>query len=218
MKCADGIWFPDSEKHLVKMLAKVPKINGKGTYQYHKLDAALKQVRQWRCAIDIGMHVGLWSMHLAKRFETVIGFEPVLEHIECLKLNMVGNNNYLVHQCALGNRIGSAGLKFLEGSTGSTQVTDDGQGIIMRRLDDFTFDAIDFIKIDVENYEFFVIQGAEETIKKHKPVIIFEQKGDNRVSYKLTYGKERYDAQKLLESWGARKKFEMNGDCCMSWK
>ena len=42
MKQVDGIWFPDNEHHLTKMvLASHPKVDGKGTYQYHKLTAAL---------------------------------------------------------------------------------------------------------------------------------------------------------------------------------
>ena len=34
--------------------------------------------------------------------------------------------------------------------------------------------AVDFIKIDVEGYEQFVLEGLLETIKKYKPAIVFE--------------------------------------------
>lgn len=217
MQQVDGIWLPDGEKHLVKMIHGAPRINGKGTYQHHKLEAAMKYVRHWNCALDIGMHVGLWAMHLAKRFKTVVGFEPVAEHIACLELNMRDFKNYQVHCCALGNRKASVGLKFLNGSTGSTQIADDGEGISMVRLDDFEFPSVDFIKIDVENYEYFVVEGGERIIKTHKPVIILEQKGDKTSDRKFTYGKERHDAKKLLEAWGAKEKFQINGDFCMTW-
>ena len=216
MKCADGIWFPDGEKHLIEMLKVAPKIDGKGTYQYFKLEAALSYVKQWRCALDVGMHVGLWAMHLSKHFKNVVGFEPMAEHIECLKLNMQGIKNYEVHDIALGNgTVNEVGLRMFEGSMGSTQVTNDGKGIQMKKLDDFTFDAVDFIKIDVEAYEYFVVEGGEQTIKKHKPVIIIEQK-PCRAS-KLNYGKGQYDAKELLKSWGAKERFEARGDFCLSW-
>lgn len=219
MKIADGIWFPDDERHLVEMLGKSPKLNGKGTYQHHKLLGAMALVKNRRCALDIGMHVGLWAMHLAKMFKTVIGFEPVAEHIECLKRNMAGVENYQVHNIALGNRTtSSVGLKFMSGSTGSTQIDDSGQGVSMCRLDDFKFDAVDFIKIDVEGYEYFVVEGGEQTIKTYRPIIILEQKNIKAGSHKSNYGKSQYDAKQLLESWGARQKFEISGDHCMAWK
>jgi FkbM family methyltransferase len=162
------------------------------------------------------MHVGLWSMHLARVFKIVIGFEPMAEHIECLKLNMGGLNNYLVHQCALGNRSGIVGLRFLIGSMGSTQIDDNGSGVEMKCLDDFSFEAVDFLKIDVEAYESFVVEGGEQTIKRHKPVIIIEQKPNTNPN-KLTYGRSSGDARRILESWGAKQKFEIAGDYCFGW-
>ena len=219
MKQVDGIWFPDNEKHLCEMvLASQPKVNGKGTYQYQKLTAALQHVKRKGLALDVGMHIGLWSMHLAKQFGAVVGFEPVAQHIECLKLNMSSDKNWEVHNCALGNHVGTVGLKLFDGSTGSTQILEDAGGITMRRLDDFTFsDTIDFIKIDVENYEYFVLEGGEKTIRQHQPVIILEQKGNGK-NGKLTYDKDQFASLDLLKSWGAKQKFEMNGDYCLSWR
>jgi FkbM family methyltransferase len=214
VKCADGIWFPANEKHLVEMLKGSPRVDGKGTYQFHKLSAAMRYVKHRRCAIDIGMHVGLWAMHLVKEFKKVVGFEPVADHIKCLLMNMKGRTNYIVHACALGERTAQVGLGFLAGSTGSTYIALKGHGIEMHRLDEFEFEAIDFIKIDVEGYEYFVVQGGEQTIRKHKPVIIIEQK-PGKVEW---YGNKQYDARNLLQSWGARQKFELHGDCCLSWR
>ena len=44
----------------------------------------------------------------------------------------------------------------------------------MKKLDSlgFNFDRIDYIKIDCEGYEMQIIQGGENTIKHHKPVIV----------------------------------------------
>ena len=46
----------------------------------------------------------------------------------------------------------------------------------MKCLDDYNFEDVDFIKIDVEWYELKVCQGAENTIKKYMPTIMFENK------------------------------------------
>ena len=42
------------------------------------------------------------------------------------------------------------------------------------RLDDYQFESVDLIKIDVEGSEIHVIQGGRETIREHQPVIIIE--------------------------------------------
>jgi hypothetical protein len=41
-------------------------------------------------------------------------------------------------------------------------------------LDDFDFEGISLIKIDVENHEIDVLLGAKKTILKCKPIIILE--------------------------------------------
>ena len=43
-----------------------------------------------------------------------------------------------------------------------------------RTLDSYEFDQIDFMKIDVEWFELRVLQGAENTIRKHKPIMYIE--------------------------------------------
>jgi hypothetical protein len=42
------------------------------------------------------------------------------------------------------------------------------------RLDDFEFDGVSFVKIDVEGHELGVLEGAAETIRRHHPVILME--------------------------------------------
>ena len=43
-----------------------------------------------------------------------------------------------------------------------------------KKLDDFSFDRIDILKIDVEGFELEVLKGSEKTIKRLKPKIILE--------------------------------------------
>jgi FkbM family methyltransferase len=217
MKLEYGVWLPDNEKHLVDMLSNSTLVDGRGTYQLHKLNAALEHVEKFRVAADVGMHVGLWAMHLVKRFSKVVGFEPVAEHIECLRRNMNDVKNWEVYNCALGDRVGSVGLRPMKGSTGSTQIDPEiDSAISMRRLDEFEFSHLDFIKIDVECYEYFVVKGGEQTLRKHKPVVIVEQKG-GKLPRKLNYGQDAFAAKELLESWGARTLFEIKGDYCLAW-
>jgi hypothetical protein len=48
-----------------------------------------------------------------------------------------------------------------------------------KRLDEFTFNSIGLIKIDVEGWELEVLKGAVETINKYRPILLVEFTGGN---------------------------------------
>ena len=52
--------------------------------------------------------------------------------------------------------------------------------VICKTLDSFNLKNIDFIKIDVDGFEYKVLCGAVETIKNSNPVINIEMKSDKR--------------------------------------
>lgn len=189
---------------------KVREVNGRLTYQYRKLEYAMQHVRQRRHAVDIGAHVGLWSMHLAQLFERLTAFEPNPVTADLWPWN-VPEPNATLHRCALGAVIGLVGLEGASGHTGHTRAC--GQGSIpMRPLDSFDPQKVDFIKIDVEGYELDVVRGAEQTLGRCRPVVVLEQKGeDGRL------GMEPDGALHWLERLGMRSEFCIGGDHIMVW-
>ena len=54
------------------------------------------------------------------------------------------------------------------------QLGEGGEVIETTTIDNMNLDKCDLIKIDTEGAEPLVLMGAQETIKKFKPVIIFE--------------------------------------------
>ena len=50
----------------------------------------------------------------------------------------------------------------------------DGEEIKLTTIDSLELERLDFIKLDIEGYELFALKGAEETIKRCKPLIAFE--------------------------------------------
>ena len=60
-----------------------------------------------------------------------------------------------------------------------------------KKLDSFSFsNKISFIKVDVEGHELAVIRGAENTIKKNKPILLVEieeRHSQKKVSETLDY-------------------------------
>src|SRR5688572_32728595 len=87
MKKIKGIWLPDGDTHFAAHLEAGPEHDGAGTYQFAKIDMAMKMVPTERrgMALDIGGHVGLWSRVLASCFRGVIAFEPVPHLAECFR-------------------------------------------------------------------------------------------------------------------------------------
>jgi len=79
----------------------------------------------------------------------------------------------------------------------------DTIAVDVRTIDSFEFDAVDLIKLDIQGAEYAAVVGARETIQRHRPVIMLEQKPFNAESanfFKMT--------SRLLRSWGmvAREK------------
>src|SRR5688572_10963581 len=160
-----GLWLPDHETHLQGEIAKGPQIDGKGTYQYAKIQMALAHVKEFRVALDIGAHVGLWSRVLAKLFERVEAFEPMPAHRDCFICNIIAEN-VVLHGCALGAHDGEIQMVTYAGNSGHSHVAETGEtAVSMLTLDSFGFETVDFVKIDTEGYERQVILGAVDTLK-----------------------------------------------------
>lgn len=212
MKNYRGLWLPDGETHLTAWMDQRNEIiDGKPTYQHHKLQAALAHVKQWRGAVDVGAHCGLWSMHLGKRFEMLHAFEPVAAHRACWEKNMEGRGG-LLYPVALGEQEGKVAIRTAPDSSGDSWV--DGEGDIpLKRLDDYLLRDIDFIKLDCEGYELFALRGAEQTLIRCRPCVIVEQKPGRAQKFNLA----ETAAVDYLQGLGAKLRKVMSGDFILSW-
>jgi FkbM family methyltransferase len=208
MKLINGIWLPDTDQHFEAMMVRVEKQeyfgSQVGTYQFNKLQQALKYTKKRRVALDVGAHVGFWSMWLAKEFDFVHAFEPVESHAECFSKNVLSKNVSL-HENAVGGTAGYAGLIQDEENSGKAHIG-YGSQVEVITIDSLELEKVDLIKIDVEGYELQVILGAVDTIARCKPFIVIEQNGVMR------------DAGMMLESLGMTLKKIIGSDFFYGWK
>jgi len=148
-------------------------------YENTNLEKAFSFCRNFRTAIDVGANYGVLTYHMAKKFNNVQSFEIVNDVRYCLEQNVKKFNlhNVSVHPCGLGEREESVALNYNPTSTFSTHIAYNEQGnSLIKSLDSFNFEDVDFIKMDVEGFESFVVCGGLTTIEKYKPVILYERK------------------------------------------
>jgi len=139
--------------------------------------------------LDIGANFGYFSIYLASRKAfsgTVHAFEPSArgsKDLEALVSGFDFADRIQIHRCALGDSNGQTELLQSNSDGLTTMVTVMAnrlertvgrQTVELRKLDAFTFQRIDLIKIDVEGAETLVISGGLNSIKAHLPVVIFE--------------------------------------------
>ena len=146
-----------------------------GHGQQPQRDAALGYVNQWRVCLDIGSNVGQWTRPLAKRFHSVICFEPNPNFRQCFKKN-IAETNVVLWPYGLSNKEHQAQQDF------NSTILNEGAGDIQcRTLDSFGLTNVDFVKIDVDGFEVPLLEGARDTLIRNTPVINIEMKRDKRL-------------------------------------
>ena len=155
---------------------------------------------------DVGANIGLFSLAYAiiYRNASIISFEPVPFIYEIAKKNFKKNDtifrNIKLENLGLSDKQESMKLS-LPIKTQHDRYQDNlniglfsiyGKGEENYNADFTTLDkyvmtnnisSLDFIKIDVEGHEYKVLQGGLLTIKKFKPIIMFEL---NELTLKLS--------------------------------
>ncbi len=177
VKDVHGWWMPDVDQFMSA------ELKPDGTYQYSHLTMAMGFVKDRSIGVDLGAHVGTWSKPMSKLFERVVSAEPAPDTFECLQANMAkfGCQNVELRNVAMGAASGFVSM-VLEGrqaelsNTGGRYVAAGGT-IPVETIDSWHLPSLGFLKMDIEGSEVDAMQGAAETIKRCRPIILYENKG-----------------------------------------
>ena len=126
------------------------------------LDTFPKRCRRY---VDVGAHIGTTIAPYSRMFSNIVGFEANPETFAVLKENIAFNNI----DCCLE----SVGLyshpcrgyvrQHAGGNSGCYYFQEDVTGPVeCKTLDQYRFEDVDFLKIDTEGSELFILKGAEE--------------------------------------------------------
>lgn len=151
------------------------------------LETVARQLPASSVFVDVGANVGNHSLFASTVFGQVYAFEPVPWLVERInrqrQLNAIQNLHIFPY--ALGEQ--DAEQEFY-----SSTVANQGMGTLIKnreanmkpiqvdvkRGDDFLqsldLNRVDFIKIDVEGFERYVLNGLAQTIARYQPIVFFE--------------------------------------------
>lgn len=112
--------------------------------------------------VQAGGACGMYPRLLANMFAHVYTFEPDYLNFHCL-VNNCQNPNIIKINAALGNDHRMIQMDYANRwNSGMHQVNKNVTGYIPQlKIDDFEFESLDLIALDVESYEFNVLKGAE---------------------------------------------------------
>ena len=170
--------FPSSDTHFERWILE-------GEYQKKQRDALFEYMEERRpieYILDVGAHVGLWSRPMMHRANTkyIWAFEPNQLVRECYVLNMGGFENYSIYPVALGHKNMKGFLNVETDNSGNTNVHPTKSGNTeIRTLDSFNFEHLDYIKVDVEGFEYNFLKGAVDTLNRCRPFVHLEMKSKN---------------------------------------
>jgi FkbM family methyltransferase len=155
-------------------------------FEINFLDYIAKNYGNQTGILDIGANIGNHSLFFAKfiNCQKVYAFEPFPTNIELLKQNLCDfADKSQIYEIALSNKEGTmplynsqaenfGGFSLHSYSNGSSFVVNSSINVIT--LDSLNLSNISMIKIDVENHENEVLEGAKQTILLNKPIIFLE--------------------------------------------
>jgi len=162
-------------------------------YHYERWRGLLERELPLLCAaiapgdrvIDVGANVGVYTYALRRRGAIVEAFEPQPGCHDVLGAYASADSGVRLHPTALGAGRARATLRIprVDGrlASGAASLVKDEENaeaesvdVEVRPLDSYEFDAVRAIKIDVEGAELGVLQGARETLARHKPLLLVE--------------------------------------------
>lgn len=168
-----GLYLDPNDVYVSKAIAF------SGTYEETETRFFKKKIKDKMNVIDIGANLGYFTILFSKLVGPqgkVFAFEPNPKYFEMLEKNKKENHGYniITINKAVADFNGKSKFYLSKINFGDNRLpgdlikdTDHNRDIIdvdVIKLDDFTNDKIDFLKIDAQGAEMKIINGATQTI------------------------------------------------------
>jgi FkbM family methyltransferase len=147
--------------------------------------------------IDVGANIGNHTIAFSDIADDVYSFEPIKENYLILQLNLMINKitNVETYNFALGSSDKFETIyrddKCYNTGSGSisnpTSMCTTRRYTIVTKLDNFNYQSVKLIKIDVEGYELEVLKGSTKLLETQKPDLFIECITDDKFKQILDF-------------------------------
>lgn len=179
IEIVDGLYYVTSNDEGPGMAAKRWK-NYKESTDFMSTAIKLIPFADRKVVVQAGGCIGTHPMFLSPRFDKVYTFEPDPVNFRCMVHNLAGYDNVEMYRGALGDKAGFFEMHHVPKGIGSHYMTDREGKTKVHRIDDLKLTRLDYLMLDVEGFEYPALQGGLETIKKCRPIIQVEDKGNGK--------------------------------------
>jgi FkbM family methyltransferase len=176
-----GNWWVDNNTSIVGDMVLTEEFTCLPT-----LDKVFPYVKKFDNAIDIGTWIGDSTVPIAREFKNVIGFEANPSIFLCCLENLKDRNiiNCDVRNVAVSNSVSEK--DFFNGKSNFSGWVSEKTNFDIAitnhikvktvTLDSLNLKDIDFVKIDVDSHEGYLLEGAQNFLRENSPVILIENK------------------------------------------
>jgi FkbM family methyltransferase len=178
-----------------------------GEYGYYEPEetALIKQLlKPTDTVLDIGAHIGYFTLLMAKQCKWVDAFEPEESNFRLLFRNLSINktSNVMPHKAAITDEDGYTNLYLCGINSGMHRVYHSNECNDVLRIATTKIDGIvskvDFIKMDIEGSELGALKGMKNLLTNSKPTILMEY----CPQYIREYGADPRDVYYFLKDLG----------------
>lgn len=169
------------------------RVRGNDNYEEH-MELLPALCDPGKMSLDIGAKTGMYTRRIIPHSRETVAFEPI--PVLSYMLRRVFRHRARIERVALSDVDGSGILRTPFDSGGKVRygrsTIESGNplasgdlvrvrevSVKTRRLDDYAFSGVGFVKIDVEGHEMAVLHGAQDTLARERPNLLVEAHDDH---------------------------------------
>lgn len=171
---SDGIWVIEGDNHFSRWVCE----SGRLDHDQWLLNQISQYIKHGDYVIDGGCYIGDHTIAYSNwvgESGRVVAIDPNCNAVFCCERNVP--NSKVIHGFLGDGKKEESSLRFYHENYSASRIIDGNS------IKEYTIDRIvrnemncrcDFIKLDVEGYEVFALNGAEWTIGNCKPMLLLE--------------------------------------------